>query len=212
MIEPKKFEERWETFSSKYVNDFERFWKHKLEIENNDGNILDESHLDTTHHLLYEILRGWQAYRPFGLDRDMLKKALKSISEHYKVIFNYSLKNIDEVPRTHLKSIWVELGKVKSESKSDYQYVISVCKPLMLMWGQTLAFDSKVRKNIPHPVTAKSRWKFETWISILQDFSHKINQNPEIIDFFKEWSRKEFGTVDPVPYGRFLDIYFYSGP
>ncbi|KXB01201.1 hypothetical protein AKJ44_02790 [candidate division MSBL1 archaeon SCGC-AAA261F17] len=210
MIDPEKFEQRWNSFSSNYMRDFNSFWNWKLEIEKSNGHILDDSNLGSTHRRLCGILPGWQTYRPYGLNEQILREALEEISWAYDKIRNHSLLEFKDIPRETLRLIWTELGRVKTKNRSDYQYVMSVCKPLMMLWGQTLAFDKNVRKKIPFAAKTKSKWNFETWKSIMNGFSHKLNQSPETVEFLKEWSRKEFGTDTPAPYGRFLDIYYFT--
>lgn len=113
--------------------------------------------------------------------------------------------------------IWHELGRVKEpngNTRRDWGYsIISICKPLILLWGQTLAFDSRVRANIPNQynILMGHRSPLTTWKEVMIRFQEDLKQNPKIVDCFKEESLKRFGNNSIVPYGRFLDIYYFEG-
>ncbi|MCD6513289.1 MAG: hypothetical protein J7L07_00020 [Candidatus Odinarchaeota archaeon] len=213
-----KFKRKLLSFPVKYMHDFDEFWKRKLKIECGHDHILIDLFREETYNRLCRILSKWQAYR--GGDninpRETLRKSLERISDAYDQIRRYSLLGFNKIPVEPLELIWHELGRVKelngNRNKYGCYYVIAVCKPLMLLWGQTLAFDTNVRKNMPLKYgVAKSmnRWKFEDWRKVMVSFQKDLLRNPEFIEFLKEESLKRYGTDSVVPYGRFLDIYYY---
>jgi len=180
-------------------------------------HILDTAHRIETYGKLWPILVDWQAYRPFDPTacRAILEDSLKKICDAYDVIRSYSLMQFDNIPKEPLELIWHELGRVKEKGGKKnvfgYYLIASLSKHLMLLWGQTLAFDSNVRSNIPlsYSVPRGSRWKFEDWKRAIECFKKDLEQQPEIVDAFKEESLKRYETNSMVPYGRFLDIYYY---
>jgi hypothetical protein len=147
--------ERLDRFPDRYFKNFDHIWKWKLRRENEDTSILHKYHIDEAHERLSVILPRWQTYRNGENSRPLktLKESLKNISEAYEIIRQFSLLDFEDIPKDSLEKIWHELGRVKEfegrKNQGAYYYAIAVCKPLLLIWGQTLAFDSKVRKNLP---------------------------------------------------------------
>lgn len=216
MIDLEHFRFKLQSFPSKYMKDFDDFWKWKLETENGNKHILDNSHREKTYHRLCEVLRRWQTYRG-GYNPNpwrTLEDSLQRISDAYNQIREYGFLEFSEAPDGALELVWHELGRVKEwggyRSKGVY-YIISVCKPLMLIWGQTMAFDSCVRENIPPKYQApKSNcWSFRTWKMVLKSFEEELKQNPKVVDFFINESLRRYKNKTVIPYGRFLDIYYF---
>ncbi len=205
------------------MRDFDNFWKWRLRNESRNEHILDDNHLRETaskdYYKLPGILRRWKAYRKSKNSEPYvtLQDSLRNISKAYDRIRSYSLLEFDRTPHDTLELIWNELGRVKEyggniNSYGRY-YVISVCKPLMLLWGQTLAFDSRVRAHIPRLRNVRGlrdrRWSFTAWKQAMESFQETLNQEPEVVDSFKEVSLQKYGTDSIVPYGRFFDIYYF---
>lgn len=145
-----------------------------------------------------------------------MEDSLQKISGIYDQIRDHTLLEFDEIPIKSLEIIWHELGRIKEyngNKKFDgYYNIISVCKPLMLLWGQTLAFDSRVRKNMSSEFNIsknKTRWIFENWMRTMKNLQTELNKNPAMIDKMKKESAKKFGINSIVPYGRYLDIYYF---
>lgn len=83
----------------------------------------------------------------------------------------------------------------------------------MLLWGQTLAFDRNVRFSLPKKLDVwmkDHRWTFTKWYDVMKSLSGWINSHPEIIGFLNNESTRRFGKNIRVPYGRFLDIYYFE--
>lgn len=199
-----------------YEDDFDKFWIWKLKIETESVHILDYEHIDETHRRLRDMARKWQTYRPIGILEDTLKYSLERMADAYNQIRGYSLLEFNDIPQEPLKLIWRELGRVKEKNgdlNSDGNYYVV---PLMFLWGQTPAFDSYVREFMPlhrikKTVLKANKWNFETWIEAVEGFSGSLKENSAIIDVFKEASVKIYKTDSIVPYGRFLDIYYWIG-
>jgi len=199
------------------MRDFDCFWRWKLEVETGDGHILDGSNINEAYNKLSDILVRWQAYRSSRNHEPLvtLKYSLEAISDAYNRIRTYSLLEFDKIPSQSLELIWHELGRVKEYdgNKNDMgsYYIISVCKPLMLLWGQTLAFDSRVRSHIPcrYHFVEKARWTFKEWRAIMGRFQKFLLQDSEVVSFFKKETLKRYGSESIIPYGRFLDIYYF---
>jgi len=206
-----------------YINQYNDFWTWKISVEKqNRGHILDTVHLDDTCKKLLEILPRWQTYRGVKCNYEKrLTMALARISDAYNEIRQHSLLEFHQIPDATLRFIWDVLGRVKEELgdrrvNQDY-FIIAVCKPLMFLWGQTLAFDSINRINIRKDASLKltshlqsgSRWTYSQWKSVMWDFQKELLQNPEVINHCQFHSYQVFGSDSIVPYGRYLDLYYY---
>jgi hypothetical protein len=206
-----------------YINQYNRFWTWKISVEKRSAHhILDSKHVNDTCKKLLEILPRWQTYR--GVKCDYLKElplALSKISDAYNEIRHFSLLNFQQIPDEPLQIIWDSLGRVKENKGTkrahlDY-FIIAVCKPLMFIWGQTLAFDSINRLNIrkdkslevTETIHRASRWHCLNWKTIMGDFQRELLKTPEIIKYCQIHSNQVYGTDFFVPYGRYLDLYYY---
>lgn len=223
MLNTVEFKNRLEIYAEmNYEEHFNKFWDWKLKTENESTHILDDAHRDETHHKLCEMAGDYQVYRNSKNTewKKTLSESLESLADAYNQIRRYDLLDFDNVPQESLKLIWDELGRVKEqngEKNSDGNYyAVAVTKPLMFLWGQTLAFDSNVRGFIPFCVIEKkilktTKWNFETWRGAVKGSSAFLKQNTAIIDLSKKISTEKYGTDSIVPYGRFLDIYYWIG-
>jgi hypothetical protein len=223
MLNAEEFKNRLEIYSGiDYDDDFNKFWKWKLETENETAHILDYVHRDETHRKLCEMAGKWQVYR-HTKNKDWkktLKDSLERMADAYNQIRRYSLISFNEVPQKPLELIWHELGRVKEENwnknRDGNYYTVAITKPLMFLWGHTLAFDSNVRKSmplfdIPQMVLNDYKWNFETWSKVVKGFSDFLKESSAIIDLSKKKSIEKYGTDYRVPYGRFLDMYYWIG-
>lgn len=206
-----------------YVDQYNDFWSWKISVEqHNRGYILDTVHLDDTCKKLLGILPRWQTYRGVKCDYEKrLPTALRQIADAYSEIKRYSLLEFNRIPDDPLKFIWDTLGSVKERSgvkQGDLNYfIIAVCKPLMFLWGQTLAFDSINRKNIRKDnslrlsiaLSTASRWTYSDWKTVMLDFQKELLQNPQIIEYCQLHSFSVFGSNSIIAYGRYLDLYYY---
>jgi len=144
-----------------------------------------------------------------------LEQSLKAISDVYDQLRVYPLLEFNKIPNHLLELVWHELGRVKEYNANMNDtccyYIVSVCKPLMLIWGQTLAFDSRVRANIPHKYNfvEKTRCSLKEWKRIMESFQENLQQDAESMSFFKKESLRKYGNEFVVPYGRFLDKYHF---
>jgi len=203
--------------SSGMVNDigYNVFWRWKIGVEaNGKEHILDANHLADTSRKLLNILPGWQTYRGVECDyATWLPVSLNNIAGAYDQIRNYSLLDFDKIPDKPLKLIWHELGRVKTGSgkrteEGDY-LVISVCKPLMFIWGQTLPFDSRNRKNIVYLFPLGALWDFTWWKEALEDLQKELLKHKGIIAYCRKKAIEIYKSDYVIPYGRFLDIYYF---
>ena len=214
MIDLKKFAR---AVHSHYLSEFDGFWRWKLETENENDHILDYAHREETSKRLWTILRGWQAYRPSDstVCLGILEESLWKMADSYNQIRSYSLLEFDQVPEKPLESVWHELGRVKEkEGKRDlqgYYSIVSLSKHLMFLWGQTLAFDSIVRRNIDWSfnVPKSSRWCLEDWKRVMTSFQEGLGRDEETLEAFRKESLRRYGTDSIVPHGRFFDIYYH---
>jgi len=206
-----------------YINQYNEFWNWKISVEKQgDDHILDVMHVNDTCKKLLEILPRWQTYRGIKCDYEKeLPLSMAAISHAYDKIRRYSLLEFDKIPDESLRLIWENLGLVKEihrikRPNSDY-FIIAVCKPLMFIWGQTLAFDSINRINLlkDHSLgiagapNRHSRWSYSQWKTIMKDFQLELIKAPEIVDYCQLHSSRIFGTDLFVPYGRYIDLYYY---
>lgn len=198
-------------------NCFGEFWKWKIGIETESKHILDSSHVDETMRKLGPTLKAWSWNRPFGYSNlaAKLRKALEGLSEPYNQIRSYSLLDFSEIPNNALEAVWHELGCVKTtggKNPSGYYLAMATTKPLMFLWGQTLAFDSVVRRHMPKfslSGLSHNYWDFETWKRVMVNFQKGLKQERATVSLFKEVSLSEYKTDSFVPYGRFLDICYW---
>lgn len=165
-------------------------------------------------------MSSWQTYRgtknnyPY---RD-LKRALKNIVGSYNEIKNVSVLELGSSDiLNHLEIIWHELGSVKEpsgEKRDDGEYfVIAVCKPLMLLWGQTLAFDSRVRFGLSRCFETgydDRKWVFSKWVNIIVGIATQMKENVELLNFMNDEAENRYGKNAIVPYGRFTDIFYFQ--
>lgn len=218
MIVLKQFKSRFQTYQHlDYADDFRGFWRWKLRTETKNEHILDDSHRRETYRRLCRILPKWLTYRPYDSTTCLriLKNSLENFSDAYDQIRNHILLEFNEVPNKPLELIWHELGRAKEEngnrnSFSSY-YIVAISKPLMFLWGQTLAFDSIVRGFVPrsYHVSRDSRWVFEEWKRVMESFQESLKRQPKVVELFKETSREQYGTDSFIPYGQFLDLYYW---
>ena len=209
--------------SISYIKQYNEFWVWKISVEQrSDSHILDARHVNDTCKKLVEILPRWQTYRGIKCDYEKeLPLAIATISHAYNKIRQYSLLDFHQIPHESLRLIWDSLGLIKEKygiqrPNLDY-FIIAVCKPLMFIWGQTLAFDSINRINIRKDRSLEiaetppkdSRWSYSQWETIMRDFQLELLKAPEIIDYCQSRSRQIFGTDFIVPYRRYLDLYYY---
>lgn len=214
-----KFNAAYRSFPKNYHDDFDNFWVWKHKIESKNEHILDKNHLDSTHNRICSILRGWQYKRGPKCDQDplyKLKQALNNISDDYDEMRNLTLFDIKQFDMKQFQRIWQELGDVKivkTSGNSENPLVMSVCKPLMLLWGQTLAFDTRVRGNYydeyKYSFLRKNRWSSQEWLCSLFLSYSLLEKNKEFTEYLKKHSLGKYGKDCSIPYGRLLDIYYF---
>jgi hypothetical protein len=218
MFDPLKLRHALDVFPKKYMKDFNDFWTWKNQIENQDTPILDDEHLETTNTKLYEVLKGWQTYRN-GKNNNpskTLKISLKNMRTDYEQMRKYTLLNFEDISEFRLRMLWHELGRVKENEGAtneggDY-YAVAVTKPLLLLWGQTLAFDTRVRRNLPRRLGLSApdfKMGFSKWYGVMSSLSVELNESPEFIREVQKVSKEIYGEAAVIPYGRFLDVYFW---
>lgn len=214
-IDLDQFKDRYETFPIGYMNDFDSFWKYKIRVENESSHILDQTHIESTFDQLCRILRRWQAYRGGYLGWDpILKRSLENISQDYDALRKYSLLNYGDIPVHILQNVWSQLGRVKDGGKingyNEY-HIIAVCKPLMLLWGQTMAFDTNVRNNMAGRFNSSksNRWSFAEWDSVMKGLSNALKKSPDVTYHFSNLAIEKYGQSTICPFGRFLDIFYF---
>ncbi|MGD0995712.1 MAG: hypothetical protein ABR909_09355 [Candidatus Bathyarchaeia archaeon] len=221
MFDLEELQSRLISFPEEYVSNFNYVWKRKIEIESSgNASVLDDSHRDEIYRRLCSILPKWQTYRPMDNTPCLatLKNSLVNISEAYNQLRKHTLLDFENIPNEALESVWHELGKAKENGGEMNDYgsysVISICKPLLLIWGQTLAFDSKVRKNMLQKYRIdkySGNWNLREWKNIMILLSRELNEDKNAIEFMKKKTVEWYGKNTPVPYGRFLDIYYFEG-
>ncbi len=212
--------DRMLSFPRRYLENFDHVWRWKVSVEDKVTSVLDEDHRNEAFKRLVKILPKWQTYRNGENDSPYktLKESLQNISGVYNEIKNYSLLEFDEIPIKSLQQIWHEFGRVKEfEGKTNNNgiyYAIAACKPLLLIWGQTPAFDTKVRENFPREYEVKKldfRMPFKQWYSVMTRISDDLNKRPDCIEAMEEMSHERYGEDKLIPYGRYLDIYYWKG-
>lgn len=220
MINPEEFIIRFQHFKrfdyQSYPYCFGEFWKWKLKTENESEHILDAEHVEEAYGRLSKTLKIWLWHRPYSFSdlAGRLKESLKRIQNAYSQIRRYNLLEFDEIPPEILEPIWHELGWVKTFEKNDggYYLAMATTKPLMFLWGQTLAFDSVVRKRMPRfhiSGITDNYWSLEKWKKVMMRIQGSLRRQPEIVDIFRKVSLKEYGTDTSVPYGQFVDLYYW---
>jgi hypothetical protein len=226
LINLEEFESRFQSFrkvdSETYPYGFGEFWRWKLRTENKRKHILDAEHVKETHDRLSQTLKAWQWHRPDRFSEALARRlldGLEKIRDAYNQIRSYSLLEFNEIPNEPLEFIWHELGCIKtggSRNPPGYYLVMPTTKPLMFLWGQTLAFDSIVRPIVRARMLkfdisrlSDNYWDYATWKKVMGRFQESLKQQPNVVDFFKEVSRKEYGADSTVPYGQFLDLYYW---
>jgi len=221
MIDLNVWQDRFEQYKKMdYANNFYGFWRWKVSTETSQTHILDKMHLPITHEKLVPIMKAWLTYRPFDPDACLnhLRCSLEEIAPFYNRLRNISLLDLEKTSIDDIKFIWHKLGRAKEkngmESASSKYFVIAVAKPLMFLWGQTLAFDDLVRGCLPalgFKGASNNRWSFYQWYNTMRRFQERTKNDTEFINLCNEVTRCEFGTEAQVPYGQFLDLYYWVG-
>jgi hypothetical protein len=213
-----EFDKKYCAFNKKYEYDFDNFWRWKIQVEKGDSHILDKSHFDETYKKISTVLAGWRYPRgvnPESKVWDNLKESLLKISSDYDILRNYSLLQLEEIDIDLLQKIWNQLSSVKQENglSTDTPLIVSIGKPLMLLWGQTTALDSRVRRTLSKDYSFSfmdfNRWTFKQWLYSLYLHSKFLKENPQLIDIIENKSIEKYKVDQPIPYGRFLDIYYF---
>lgn len=220
MFDPEKMAARFHGFRkidySTYPFCFGEFWKRKIRIETAGQHILDSGNFELTCAKLEKTLRIWQWHRPskFETLAPRLKNALRNMLTSYETIKEYSLLEFDKIPDNDLALVWHELGSVKNGEKNGggYYSAMATTKPLMFLWGQTPAFDSVVRGFMPRfnlNGLGDCYWTYNTWKTVMSKFAQSVKEQPEILLLFRRLSQEEYETEDVVPYGQFIDLYYW---
>lgn len=215
-----ELENRVRSFPSGYLDNFDYVWKWKVLVEENGSSVLDGGRLSEAYRRLAKILPKWQTYRngenssPYRT----LKESLQNITRSYYEIRACSLLEFGDIPEKALRNVWHELGRVKEfegrKNNYGFYYAIAACKPLLLIWGQTPAFDSRVRENLPTKYGIKKfdfRLSFKQWYNAMTMISDDLNRSLECVTMIKNLSYGRYGVGRPVPYGRYVDIYYWTG-
>jgi len=221
MFSTEEFYRRFQKFKKiDYANTFYSFWKYKVNIESDTGHILDSTHINQTFSMVGPILRAWQTYRPMSSSvcLERLETSLSEMVSEYDLIRNISLLEFDKAPRNVLKTIWNKLGRVKeydgTENIFSNYYVMSTTKQLMFLWGQTLAFDQLVRDIMPSSNYSGARarkWTFDLWHNVMSEFQKRVLEMQDFIDLCHTICLEEFGNDEIIPYGQFIDLYYWIG-
>jgi len=222
MFSTDEFKKRIDAFPQRYIDNFEYVWKWKVAVETDgSAHVLDKDHRKEAYSRLCKILPKWQTYRMGDNSEPLktLKESLDNISEAYNHLRKFTLLDFENIPPEILETVWHELGRAKekdgNKNAQGRYFIIAVTKPLLLAWGQTLAFDSKVRKHTPKNYNIPKyacKWTLNQWTKAMKQFSTNLNFNPKFMDTIKKESEKRYGKEATVPYGRFLDIYYWQGP
>ena len=213
-----KFDRKYCSFNKKYESDFDTFWRWKIHVESDNAHILDKMHFNETFHKLSRVLSGWQYARGADAESDVwnnLKDSLWKISSEYAELRQFSLLDLENIDIRLLEKIWNQMCSIKEyhNQPTDTPLIMSIGKPLMLLWGQTTALDSKVRKNLYNEYSLTffnvNRWTFKQWLGSLYLNYKFLKENSYFIDVIDKKSLEKYGVTQPVPYGRFLDIYYF---
>jgi hypothetical protein len=216
LINVEEFKKKYKVFESidqkNSPNTFSRFWKYKLGVENEHAHIIDRYHLTETLSKLMPTLKIWRWHRPYDFDycSKLFQSAVEKISDSYTKIRNFSLLKLDEIPLSELKKIWDSLGTI--EDRKYGKLVMKITKPLMFLWGQTPAFDTVVRANMPLINLRgfqNTRWNFNLWMDALKRLQVYLCQNAEVEECFRKMSIEKYGTDTVIPYGQFFDLYYW---
>ena len=222
MIDIQEFEKRYTTFekldNANYPYTFKRFWSYKLKVENKDSHILDRENRTKTATPAWDIyLKLWKWHEPNEFDPcfKKMEKSLETISDSYDRIRHFNLTEFDMIPENDLRRIWNEFSQIKDENnKSNFigEIVETIARPLMLLWGQTPAFDSVVRTKMVLsncPGFSNQRWEFRLWLRVMNELQQILNDNSELVAAFRKKSQEKYGIATIVPYGQFFDLYYW---
>jgi hypothetical protein len=217
-ITREKIDENMLLFPQNYHNDFDSFWHWKNENEVLGKSILENDIRKQTYVKLAKVLSSWKTYRnsknntPYAT----LQESLNNIVTSYEKIKNFDLTQFKDIPQNDLETLWHEFGRTKENegrlNQRGRYNIIAVCKPMMLLWGQTMAFDSNVRYSISgmNIRIDQYRWTFDKWYDAMSTFSEFLIENEDIRLHIEVLSKQKYGEYQ-VPYGRFLDICYFVG-
>ena len=222
LLDLTQYDRKYQLFIKKDSKNFpytyNEFWKWKVKIEAEDASILDREYITETYDRLSQTLKLWQWHRPYTFSKleERLKDALESIREPYNHIKQYSLLDFPAVPYQPLEEVWHELGRIKEtdgkRKRSGYYLVMGITKALMFLWGQTLAFDTDVRKHMPNfnrSDVKHGRWTYGLWRTVMLKLQTSLKKQPKLIEHLNNLSLREYGETKVIPYGQFLDLYYW---
>jgi hypothetical protein len=221
LIKCSQFEQKYREFERLDLENsphtFHAFWEYKLKVEKQNSHLLDDENIEQTLEKLGPILKIWKWHRPHEFETcfNPLEKALRNVSDAYANIKDISLLELEKAQRKDLEKIWYALGSTKPEDgHGKYgELVMTITKPLMFLWGQTPAFDSIVRENMPSFDLAgfrNTRWKFNLWLNAMEKLQTSLKTDAELLNSFKKTSNQKYGTDQTIPYGQFFDICYWS--
>lgn len=221
MISAKEFEKKYKVFErldfANRPHTFHGFWSYKIRVEKQNGHLLDNKNINETLARLGSILKIWKWHRPYEFDHcfEPFRKSVRGISDSYAKIRHFSLLEFDKAPVKDLERIWNALGSVKPEGSYGEcgELVMTITKPLMFLWGQTPAFDSRVREKMTSLNLSgfkNTRWEFSLWINVLKKLQAYLNSNGELVGSFRIISAEKYGTEAMIPYGQFVDLCYWT--
>ena len=200
------------------MRNFTDYWLWKSRMESAGRSILDKEHIEETHLKLLAVLKKWQTYRN-GSNSDTsktLKEALWNIREEYDHLRGFSLLRFREMPKGELEVVWRELGRVKeTEGRVNVggrYYAVAATKPMLLLLGQTPAFDTKVRGNLPARYGVRVtdyKLSFSKWWGVMSELSRELKESTEFVGECEAASRRLWKDSTVTPFGRLIDVYFW---
>jgi hypothetical protein len=220
LIDTDEFKKRYMQFekldSENDPDTFHGFWERKLAIEKQEAHLLDADNIGETLSKLGTVLKIWQWHRPYEFEYcfERFTKVIGKVTDSYVKIQKFNLMEFDRVPLDELEKIWNAFGSVKPQGDYDQgELAMTITKPLMFLWGQTPAFDSRLRDKMPL-FSVKGfrniRWEFGTWINVMRKLQSYLNDNAEVLHLFKRTSVDKYGTDTAIPYGQFFDLYYWT--
>lgn len=64
-------------------------------------------------------------------------------------------------------------------------------------------------KELQLPELDNDRWTFDDWHKAMESLQRILKKETSFVKYLGEASEKEYGANLTVPYGRFIDAYFY---
>lgn len=207
-------------FQNQYpASPYDVFWNRRVRIESQGESVLDDANIAATAKALTDMLSGWGRMGRTGVPSGHpMTQLLTTVRPFYQAIAGVALgSGMMPTVRPALAACYSSLVGVTNQSSAYPDssggdlFVAGKSKALMLLWGQTPGFDSKVRRGLKkmthplHPTIGERRWSAAKFCDVLEELDRWVQAWPSQNGGF------QFKNLYPgLPIGRIVDIVYWT--